>query len=414
MPTAKTILYKQKTLSDGKHPLMLVVVNDSKVSRFSLGLKFNASEWSFEQNKLKRPRSKDHATLSRFKDLSIKINAINETAESVLEYFRSSNKPFTFKSYKEEFNKRLDPIDNSQSDDIYTYYDKLIAEMKKDNRIGTATSYTETKKALQKFHSANLSFYEIDPDFLKRFERHLRANNGTNGGISVRMRNIRAVLNSAIAEKLYRKEYYPFSKHKRDKLYQIPKTTKNPKALSLEDFDRFMSFDSNEHPHLQKDFLLAQWIYFTRGINFIDLAKLKQSNIINGRIVYKRSKTGKNENIKFTDRHKTILSYFAGDGPYLFPILSEFHQTEDQIKNRVKKCRTKFNKSMREIATIQGIDQNITSYTFRHQYASILLQKGASIDQISRNMNHDNTKVTENYLKDLGFDFEGDKLDEML
>ena len=47
--TIKVLCYKSKTLSDGKHPLMLCVCKDKKRKYQSLGISVSAAHWDFKK-----------------------------------------------------------------------------------------------------------------------------------------------------------------------------------------------------------------------------------------------------------------------------------------------------------------------------------------------------------------------------
>ena len=51
--TIKVLCYKSKTLSDGKHPLMLCVCKDKKRKYQSLSISVGATHWDFKKNQLK-------------------------------------------------------------------------------------------------------------------------------------------------------------------------------------------------------------------------------------------------------------------------------------------------------------------------------------------------------------------------
>lgn len=48
--TVKVLCYKSKTLSDGKHPLMVRVCKDGKKKYQSLGISIHPSHWDFKKN----------------------------------------------------------------------------------------------------------------------------------------------------------------------------------------------------------------------------------------------------------------------------------------------------------------------------------------------------------------------------
>ena len=77
------------------------------------------------------------------------------------------------------------------------------------------------------------------------------------------------------------------------------------------------------------------------------------------------------------------------------------------------KKRAQFNKKIKEIAKLLGIEGNMTSYILRHSFATTLKRQGASVELISQSMGNQNVEVTSHYLKSFGND-EVDKLDDLL
>ena len=62
------------------------------------------------------------------------------------------------------------------------------------------------------------------------------------------------------------------------------------------------------------------------------------------------------------------------DNPYLFPILSSFHKTEQQKVNRIHKIIAKVNKSLKEIGERLNIPIDLTTYMVRHFQSSFFLK----------------------------------------
>lgn len=107
--------------------------------------------------------------------------------------------------------------------------------------------------------------------------------------------------------------------------------------------------------------------YYCGGINFIDIAHLTQANIIEGRLIYKRHKTGKLIKIPLCQQAlELIKKYHCQESPYLFPILFGFHETEIQKANRIHKVITKVNKRLKEIGEELNLPITLTTYVARH------------------------------------------------
>ena len=72
-----------------------------------------------------------------------------------------------------------------------------------------------------------------------------------------------------------------------------------------------------------------------------------------------------------------------------------------QIENRKAKTLKKYNRDLKEIARVLGIQKSITSYVARHSYATNMRQLGTSPDIISQSMGHKNVSITMTYLREL-------------
>ncbi|MEN7548760.1 site-specific integrase [Rapidithrix thailandica] len=150
--------------------------------------------------------------------------------------------------------------------------------------------------------------------------------------------------------------------------------------------------------------------YYCRGINFKDMAFLTWENIREGRLIYIRRKTGDLLNMELLPPALAILADYRtiAIGEHIFPILSDFHKTPQQIENQLKKVLKQMNDEMTELGKQIGLDFRITSYFARHTYATVMKRNKVSISMISEAMGHSNEKVTQAYLDS----FENDELDK--
>ena len=138
-------------------------------------------------------------------------------------------------------------------------------------------------------------------------------------------------------------------------------------------------------------------------MNFHDMVRLTHKCIQDGRIEYNRRKTGHRFSIPFTKPLQEIAQQFPqGESQYLFPILSDFHQTETQKQNRIHKCIGQYNKDLKKVTEILDIPVEMTSYTARYTFASTLYLNDFPVAHISELMGHANQEITRKYLKDLG------------
>ena len=93
-----------------------------------------------------------------------------------------------------------------------------------------------------------------------------------------------------------------------------------------------------------------------------------------------------------------IKKYHNKDSQYLFPILSNFHETEIQKANRIHKVITKVNKRLKEIGEELNLPIPLTTYVARHSQATVMKKAGVSTAVICEIMGHSSERVTQIYL----------------
>jgi len=81
---------------------------------------------------------------------------------------------------------------------------------------------------------------------------------------------------------------------------------------------------------------------------------------------------------------------------YVFPFLTG-NETPLEQKKRIQDITRRINKHIKKIGDKLGIT-NISTYTARHSFASVLKRSGANIAYISDSLGHSDLKTTENYL----------------
>ena len=273
------------------------------------------------------------------------------------------------------------------------------------NRPGTASWYESCINSLIKYNSGNdLRLYNINLTFLKNFEAyHLKKGNSSNT-VSIQLRGIRAIYNSAIEEDQFSPIKNAF------KLYKMPKTIRTRKRAIVK--DKIMGIKELDYPFEStmwhaKNYTLI--MFYCRGMNFVDMVKIKVRDIMGDRLSYGRSKTGRPFSIKITDDLWSILEYYLKNkkpNDYLFPTNYDGSTKHFQ---KYKSQRRRMNERLKIIANDVGIEGSFTTYSIRHSWATIAKYMGISTELISEAFGHSSIKTTETYLKD----FDNEILDEV-
>lgn len=156
---------------------------------------------------------------------------------------------------------------------------------------------------------------------------------------------------------------------------------------------------------------LFSFTYYAGGINFVDISMLTANNIVDGRLVYTRKKTGKLIRLPLQPQAQHIIEIYSNpNNPYLFPILDTYHDTEQKRRNRIHKVITKVNGRLKEIGKELGVPIDLTTYVARHSYATVLKRAGVSTSIICESLGHSSEKVTQIYLDS----FENSQIDEAM
>lgn len=217
-----------------------------------------------------------------------------------------------------DFNKRKIPFTNTmliehlfiveKATKLKSYIQQFIEQLEKEERFGHAETFMNLLDYLEKFDKSldKRLFADINYDYIKNFVQHLLKKGRKKGGISVSVRALRTILNTAIQENVGSPETYPFSNRygtmTGKKIFSITKELKTktrkrfiPDSYLIQ-FYHF-NFDVTAYRRTQHLFFFS---FFCGGINFRDMAKLKTTDIQNGftkkgepmkYFIYEREKT---------------------------------------------------------------------------------------------------------------------------
>ena len=151
------------------------------------------------------------------------------------------------------------------------------------------------------------------------------------------------------------------------------------RAIGKAEIFRIINYAS-DRPYVRLAVDLFAFSYYMGGINFVDMAYLTQQNIVEDRLIYIRRKTHKMIKLPLLSQAMEIVVRNRRDqSPYLFPILSFYHTTEQQRRNRTHKVIAKINLCLKLINKKLNIRVNLTTYVARHSFATALKRSGVSI-----------------------------------
>ena len=391
MANLKLLLDTRRQKSDGTFNVIFRIIHQRKSYSISSGISILESDWNFKKNEI-------HKSHPNAKIINLSLSK---------KYFEIQNEIIKL---DKNFNiNLLKSILNGHSleeqTNFFDYSEKLISKMLAIKKTGNAIVYqTAVNRLLQFSNNPQLKFSEINYSFLENFKHSLIIQELKINSISNYFRSIRAIYNKAIKEKLVDRSLYPFHD------IQISSEKTSKRAISKQDI---MLLEQSLDKLDEKGYKAVQFFllsFYLRGISFTDLAYLKYTDIVDGRILYKRRKTHKEYSVKLFPKAKEIISYFGGD-KYLFPIIPE-STTEDSLeaKKLINQWIKTTNNHLKKVSSYLGIESKVTTYVARHSFATIAKKLGYSNEIIAEALGHEyGNKITNIYLDD--FDIE--ILDEM-
>jgi len=389
MITVKATI-KSKPNSKGLHSIILSFVKNRKNSSYSIMQYCKSDDWSYDTNRVKNTR-KD------CKAINLLIDKYLQKAESLIIQKRILGEDYEISELLQD----MFIIENKNIViDYFSFHQEIIDEFKLAGKVGSVKINKETLKSLQSFSKkTELKFKDINLEFISKYESYLRNRGGTDGGIGIKMRTIRAIINKAISRNIINDKYYAFKKYKISKL----KSENKKEYLTKDEIFCLENADVSYSKRLQfaKDMYLFS--FYSRGMNFLDLIQLTKYNISKSHLSYQRSKTGVHLSFElFHMAEKIIRKYDCGDHTdYLFPVLLVKKLDSTQINTRSHKVLGRINPDLKIIMQKLSINKNITFYTARHSFATLMKFAGNSIDAIGEALGHSDINSTISYLNKL-------------
>lgn len=274
---------------------------------------------------------------------------------------------------------------------------KNVAVHKKHiGKYKTAGNYVSALRSFSAFLSVHtgtddIEIGDIDHLLIEKYEFYLMNTRLiTRNASSAYIRCLRATYNMAVEEDMTT-DRRPFRK-----VYTgVDKTQK--RALNRAALTAIIQLDYSKNPRLEFYRDIFFFSFLARGMSFVDIAKLKASNIVGGSIVYHRSKTGQKLSVKI-DRlmEKIIQKYHQKGSKRIFPIISDVYNPREYDT-----AIHKYNHALRQIAEHANLKNRLTSYAARHSWATIAYELNISMKIISAGMGHTSENTTMIYLRSI-------------
>ena len=261
---------------------------------------------------------------------------------------------------------------------------------RKTGRTRSAETCLTALNSFKRFRKhVDLSYDEVTSGLVQRYESYLKEQGLCRNTSSFYIRQFRTCYNLAEEQGLTA-DRHPF----RHVYTGVDKTAK--RALRQEDISRIYRMDLSGLPQAAFARDIFMFSFFTRGMSFVDMVYLRNSDIHDGVLTYARHKTGQMLSMRIEPQLQHIIDRYSNASPYILPVLAK-----DDSYGNYRQQQRELNKFIRKIGVLLNIPEPLTFYVARHSWATLARDCGTPLTVISAGMGHTSERTTRIYLAQL-------------
>ena len=318
------------------------------------------------------------------------LQQLRKRVASIIRHFEEAGQPYTTDEVVADC--RLPDADEHS---LVVFSHKLAEHLKRTGKHRLSETYTSAVNSFLRFRGeqGDIRLDEIDGELVKEYEHYLLDECGLcRNTTSFYNRNLRAIYNRAVKKKL------TIDRHPFAEVYTgVDKTAK--RAVTIETVKEIKDLDLTHDADMAFARDLYMMSFDLRGIAFVDLVRLKTSQLKNGYLTYFRQKTHQKLEIKWEEQMQEIVErYHVKGSRYLLPILTE---TGEDMRRQYLNALHRMNVQLKRIGKLVNCPIPLTTYTARHGWASAAHSLNISTPFISQALGHDSEKTTHIYLNSL-------------
>jgi len=371
------LLQKARINKQGKCPIRCRITYLEERQEFSTGQFINPTSW-YSKFQLAKPPDEENTIINT--QLSLIKSKINQA----FLYLQVNSPEFTIDDLMSQFKgvpikKELGIIE------VYNLYllriNKLInIEIK----LVTFKKYEESLVHLSdfvkwKFKTSDIKLKDFKANFVTEYEYYLKVEKRLQlSTLNKAIQRFRKIVMFAVGHNYLEKDPFILYKAKRVKKELV--FLDNVELHKLEN----QNFEIKRIQQIKNLFIFCCYT----GLGFAEMMNLKIVNIIRGFdgelwLDIQRNKTQKNYRVPLLEKAKIIIDlYYLETNEYLFPRISN----------------PKFNAYLKEIASIVGIEKNLTHHVARKTFAStVLLYNDVPIEVVSKLLGHSKISTTQEH-----------------
>lgn len=383
MTTTIKVKFRPSTVDGRPGSIVYQVTHCRVVRQITTEYKIYPNEWSEKHSVIALMPS----SVMRSKTIqliNLKLHRDLERLSKVISYFENRQEEYSSDEIVGEY-RRV-----TKENSLFHYMESVILRLLKFNHTGTTNNYRAALGSFRRFNNGEDVMLEtINHVLIEDYQSYLKKQGLALNSISFYMRILRAVYNRAVEENII-KDRKPF----RNVFTGMEKTVK--RAISISDVKHIKNLELSSWSNLEFARDIFLFLFYCRGMSFIDAAFLKKTDIQNGVLSYRRHKTGQLLHIKVINQISELIDRYSDkESPYLLPIITDSGRDK---RTQYESALRRINNALKAIARMVKLQIPLTTYVSRHAWATIAKNKNISINVISDALGHDSISTTQIYL----------------
>lgn len=239
------------------------------------------------------------------------------------------------KDYLNRGGKIKDSIGVNNRSSFVDYMERTILGSRFKDKHGTRLKYLTVLKKLKSYlkdrSRTDLSFYDLDVDFLYDFQSYMLDTGMTQNSTTHYLKIIQSFVRRSFTDREVLNTNDPFLNFKFEKKEVKLKETLNQKEI------RILRNQKIRDPKLNMVRTMFLFQFFTGGMRVSDLLTLRFRNLINGRLNYRMFKTNYLVDFELTETLLDLIAILISYKPEEKPLLKDEYQLGKKLKKRRQK-----------------------------------------------------------------------------
>lgn len=308
------------------------------------------------------------------------LSAIEARAKALLRQWAMDGVPFNHETFEAKLFHNSQSVSKKLTSKIKPFLDDIAERLDKEGKFASAKLRSATASKIESFTPGTL-ISDINQEWIERFDSFMVKTGSNDSTRKSYLTALKTACKEAARQGIMQRDWQPFVNA------EIAPKSKNPtkRALSISMIRAIESYPCKGAIQEYRDVFMLS--FYLRGINLIDLARIKLADIKNGRLKYTRTKTKQTLDVLVSTPARALIESLSRN-EYLVPVLahSPKKMSEKEVRHTIMKYGVRLNGAIKKICADLGIDSGprpVTYYFARHTYATSLKRAGVDPAMIS-------------------------------